>query len=136
MDNQPKNPVAVFIGVGGSAAPPDISGKATVYVLERTGYVKVRAGTNGFIVLRTCFTRQTQCLPKTSSRRTRVGRMVTKPPMDLSKLDRLGAKKGGYRTQADLASKARYCAAPTTRRDAHSKPCSNSANTEPSTADD
>jgi hypothetical protein len=31
-----------------SAAPSDISGKATVYVLERTGYVKVREGTNGF----------------------------------------------------------------------------------------
>ncbi|MBZ5720401.1 MAG: hypothetical protein LAO03_08460 [Acidobacteriia bacterium] len=31
-----------------SAAPPEISGKATVYVLERTGYVKVREGTNGF----------------------------------------------------------------------------------------
>ena len=34
-----------------SAAPPEISGKATVYVLERTGYVKVRDGGNGF----TCF---------------------------------------------------------------------------------
>jgi len=34
-----------------SAAPPEISGKATVYLLERTGYVKVRDGTNGF----TCF---------------------------------------------------------------------------------
>lgn len=34
-----------------SAAPPEISTKAAVYVLERTGYVKVREGTNGF----TCF---------------------------------------------------------------------------------
>lgn len=34
-----------------SAAPPEISGKATVYVLERSGYVKAREGTNGF----TCF---------------------------------------------------------------------------------
>jgi hypothetical protein len=34
-----------------SAAPPEISGKATVYLLERSGYVKVREGTNGF----TCF---------------------------------------------------------------------------------
>jgi len=34
-----------------SAAPPEISGKASVYVLDRTGYVKVREGTNGF----TCF---------------------------------------------------------------------------------
>jgi hypothetical protein len=31
-----------------SAAPTEISGKATVYLLERTGYVKVREGTNGF----------------------------------------------------------------------------------------
>jgi len=31
-----------------SAAPPEISGKATVYLLERTGYVKVRQGSNGF----------------------------------------------------------------------------------------
>jgi hypothetical protein len=30
------------------AAPPEISGKATVYLLEPTGYVKVREGTNGF----------------------------------------------------------------------------------------
>ncbi|HYL68294.1 MAG TPA: hypothetical protein VEX69_03940 [Candidatus Limnocylindria bacterium] len=30
------------------AAPPEISSKAAVYVLERTGYVKVREGTNGF----------------------------------------------------------------------------------------
>ncbi len=34
-----------------SAAPPEISGKATVYVLERTGYVKIRDGTNGFSCL-------------------------------------------------------------------------------------
>jgi hypothetical protein len=34
-----------------SAAPLEISGKATVYVLDRTGYAKVREGTNGF----TCF---------------------------------------------------------------------------------
>ena len=31
-----------------SAAPPEVSSKATVYALERTGYVKVREGTNGF----------------------------------------------------------------------------------------
>ena len=34
-----------------SAAPPEISGKATVYLLEPAGYVKVHEGTNGF----TCF---------------------------------------------------------------------------------
>ena len=31
-----------------SAAPPEISAKATVYLLERSGYVKVRDGSNGF----------------------------------------------------------------------------------------
>jgi len=31
-----------------SAAPPEVASKATVYVLERTGYEKVREGTNGF----------------------------------------------------------------------------------------
>ncbi len=31
-----------------SAAPPEVSGSATVYLLERTGYVKVRDGSNGF----------------------------------------------------------------------------------------
>jgi hypothetical protein len=34
-----------------SAAPPEISGKAAVYVLEKTGYIKARDGSNGF----TCF---------------------------------------------------------------------------------
>lgn len=34
-----------------SAAPPEISGKATVYLLEPTGYVKVQDGTNGFTCL-------------------------------------------------------------------------------------
>src|SRR6202047_3941823 len=31
-----------------SAAPPEVAGQATVYLLERTGYLKVREGTNGF----------------------------------------------------------------------------------------
>ena len=31
-----------------SAAPQEVSSKATVYLLEPTGYVKVREGTNGF----------------------------------------------------------------------------------------
>lgn len=44
-------PREVRIELAESAAPPEISGKATVYLLERSGYVKVREGTNGF----TCF---------------------------------------------------------------------------------
>ncbi len=35
-----------------SAAPAEISGKATVYVLERGGYVKVRDGVERIFVLR------------------------------------------------------------------------------------
>ncbi len=34
-----------------SAAPPEISAIATVYLLERSGYVKIREGTNGFSCL-------------------------------------------------------------------------------------
>jgi hypothetical protein len=34
-----------------SAAPPEIANHATVYLLERTGYVKIREGTNGFSCL-------------------------------------------------------------------------------------
>jgi hypothetical protein len=34
-----------------SAAPPEVSGNAAIYVLERTGYVKVRDGSNGFSCL-------------------------------------------------------------------------------------
>lgn len=34
-----------------SAAPPEISGQAAVYLLERSGYVKIREGTNGFSCL-------------------------------------------------------------------------------------
>jgi hypothetical protein len=39
------------ISLAESAAPPEISTKATVYVLERAGYVKMREGTNGFSCL-------------------------------------------------------------------------------------
>jgi hypothetical protein len=39
------------IKLAGSAAPPEISGKATVYLLERNGYTKVRDGSNGFSCL-------------------------------------------------------------------------------------
>jgi hypothetical protein len=31
-----------------SAAPPEISSHATIYLLEPAGYVKIREGTNGF----------------------------------------------------------------------------------------
>src|SRR5690349_21693021 len=34
-----------------SAAPPELADHATVYLLERTGYIKIREGTNGFSCL-------------------------------------------------------------------------------------
>jgi len=34
-----------------SAAPPEISSHATVYLLEQTGYARIREGTNGFSCL-------------------------------------------------------------------------------------
>jgi hypothetical protein len=39
-----------------SAAPPEISGKSTVYLLDKGGYVKVRVGSNGFTCLVDRFT--------------------------------------------------------------------------------
>ena len=36
------------IALAESAAPPEISAKATVYLLDPTGYVKIRDGSNGF----------------------------------------------------------------------------------------
>ncbi len=41
-------PRAEKITLAKSAAPPEISDKATVYALDSTGYVKVQDGTNGF----------------------------------------------------------------------------------------
>lgn len=39
------------ISLAESAAPKEVSGNATIYSLERTGYVKVREGSNGFTCL-------------------------------------------------------------------------------------
>ena len=51
-DLQPKYDLSLpreeKIKLAESAAPPEISGKATIYVLDKGGYVKVREGTNGF----------------------------------------------------------------------------------------
>jgi len=50
-------PLEEKIKLAESAAPPEISSKATIYVLERSGYVRVRDGNNGF----SCFVdRQTR----------------------------------------------------------------------------
>jgi len=57
QNNQPKRAYDFSISreekikLAESAAPPEISSKASLYVLERSGYIKTREGTNGF----TCF---------------------------------------------------------------------------------
>src|SRR5690242_2674545 len=54
QENMPKPaydfslPPEAKIKLAEGAAPPEISAKAAVYVLEHSGYVKVRDGSNGF----------------------------------------------------------------------------------------
>src|SRR5882672_11363697 len=61
-----------------SAAPPEISGKATVYLLERSGYVKVREGSNGFACFvdrQTPFNLEPTCFDAEGSTSTLVTRL-------------------------------------------------------------
>ena len=63
-----------------SAAPPEISGKATVYLLERTGYVKVREGSNGFTCIverETPLTMEPECYDAEGSATTLLIRFYT-----------------------------------------------------------
>jgi hypothetical protein len=63
-----------------SAAPPEISGKATVYLLERTGYVKVQEGTNGFTCIverETPLTMEPECYDAEGSATTLLTRLYT-----------------------------------------------------------
>jgi hypothetical protein len=68
------------IALATSAAPPEISGKATVYLLERTGYVKVREGTNGFTCIverETPLTMEPECYDAEGSATTLLTRFYT-----------------------------------------------------------
>ena len=61
-----------------SAAPPEVAGKATVYVLERTGYVKAREGTNGFTCIVDRYTplnSEPSCFDAEGSQTTLVARL-------------------------------------------------------------
>lgn len=56
-----------------SAAPPEVSSKATVYALEKTGYVKAREGTNGFACIvdrQTPYNLEPTCFDKEGSATT------------------------------------------------------------------
>jgi hypothetical protein len=86
-----------------SAAPPEVSGKATVYVLDRTGYTKIREGTNGF----SCFVdRQTPlnmeptCFDAEGSATTLPTRIFAEEQRAQGKTEEQidAAIKGGYKT--------------------------------------
>ena len=85
------------IKLADSAGPPEVSSKATVYVLDGTGYVKVRDGSNGF----SCFVdRQAPvnleptCLPGSSWRRNaRRGRTRTKSRLISMRVIGLGSSR-------------------------------------------
>jgi hypothetical protein len=61
-----------------SAAPPEISGNATVYLLERKGYIKVRDGSNGFscfVDRQTPMTSEPTCFDSVGSATTLLARL-------------------------------------------------------------
>src|SRR5580700_1381389 len=90
-----------------SAAPPEVADKATVYVLDRTGYVKTQDGSNGF----TCFVdRQTPlnqeptCFDAEGSETTLITRLFAeemrgkgKSEEDINAAIQDGYKTGKYR---------------------------------------
>jgi hypothetical protein len=61
-----------------SAAPPEVSTKATIYILEKTGYSKVQDGTNGFSCLvdrQTPFNSEPTCFDAAGSATTLLTRI-------------------------------------------------------------
>jgi hypothetical protein len=63
-----------------SGAPPEVSSKATVYLLEPIGYVKVREGTNGFTCIverETPLTMEPECYDAEGSATTLLTRFYT-----------------------------------------------------------
>src|SRR5882762_3458867 len=71
-----------------SAAPPEIAGHATVYLLERTGYVKIREGTNGFSCLvdrQTPFNQEPTCFDAEGSSTTLATRLFAEEQRGLRK---------------------------------------------------
>jgi hypothetical protein len=85
-----------------SAAPPEISGKATVYLLERGGYVKVREGSNGFTCLvdrQTPFNQEPTCFDVEGSATTFVTRLYVEEQRGLGKTEEqiAAAIEAGYK---------------------------------------
>src|SRR4029077_13998179 len=86
-----------------SAAPPEISGKATVYVLEKTGYVKIRDGTNGFscfVDRQTPFNQEPTCFDAEGSATTLPTRLFVEEQRSLGKTEEQisAAVEAGYKS--------------------------------------
>jgi len=86
-----------------SAAPPEISGKSAVYLLERTGYVKVREGTNGFscfVDRQTPFNQEPTCFDAEGSATTLPTRLFVETQRALGKTEVqiTAALEAGYKS--------------------------------------
>lgn len=86
-----------------SAAPPEISEKATVYLLERSGYVKVREGTNGFscfVDRQTPFNQEPTCFDAEGSATTLPTRLFAEEQRGLGKSEEqiTAAIDAGYKS--------------------------------------
>jgi hypothetical protein len=86
-----------------SAAPPEISGKATVYLLERNGYLKIREGNNGFTCFvdrQTRFNQEPTCFDAEGSATTLATRLFVEEQRSLGKTEEqiAGAVEAGYKT--------------------------------------
>ena len=86
-----------------SAAPPEISGKATAYLLERSGYVKVREGSNGFACFvdrQSPFNQEPKCFDAEGSATTLVTRLYVEEQRGMGKTEQqiAAAIEAGYKT--------------------------------------
>jgi hypothetical protein len=86
-----------------SAAPPEISEQATVYLLERSGYVKVREGTNGFscfVDRQTPFNQEPTCFDAEGSSTTLATRLFAEEQRGLRKTEEqiTAAIDAGYKS--------------------------------------
>ena len=90
-----------------SAAPPEISEKATVYVLEHSGYVEVREGINGFscfVDRQTSFNQEPTCFDAEGTATTLPTRLFAEEQRGLGKTEEqiaatidAGYKSGKFR---------------------------------------
>lgn len=92
-----------------SAAPPAISGHATVYILGKTGMVKVREGTNGFTCLverETPETLEPECFDLETS-----GTLL-KPALRIEELRAQGKREQGIKDEIEAGYRSGKYRAP------------------------